>query len=69
MAQIGADGGALGIPAFRTTQKKQEAQTRQTTSGSSGEESDDDDLEGDTGTNENRGPTDAKRVRRYLLIY
>ncbi|KAF9682951.1 hypothetical protein SADUNF_Sadunf05G0161600 [Salix dunnii] len=64
MAQIGADGGALGIPAFPTTQKKQEAQTRQTTSGSSGEDSDDDDLEGDTGTNENRGHTDAKRVRR-----
>ncbi|KAG5246276.1 light-inducible protein [Salix suchowensis] len=64
MAQIGADGGSLGIPAFPITQKKQEAQTRQTTSGSSGEDSDDDDLEGDTGTNENRGPTDAKRVRR-----
>ncbi|KAJ6412250.1 hypothetical protein OIU84_005332 [Salix udensis] len=64
MAQIGVDGGSLGIPAFPITQKKQEAQTRQTTSGSSGEDSDDDDLEGDTGTNENRGPTDAKRVRR-----
>ncbi|KAJ6931221.1 hypothetical protein NC652_014653 [Populus alba x Populus x berolinensis] len=50
------------IPALPTAQKKQEVQTRQTTSGSSREDSDDDDLEGDTGTNENRDPTDAKRV-------
>ncbi|KAF9686902.1 hypothetical protein SADUNF_Sadunf02G0038100 [Salix dunnii] len=59
-----SDGGSPGIPALPTTMRKQEVQARQTTSGSSREDSDDDDLEGDTGTNENMDPADAKRVRR-----
>ncbi|WCJ21620.1 bZIP transcription factor family protein [Euphorbia peplus] len=58
------DGGSVNIPALSPIQRVQDTSVRQTTSGSSREDSDDDDLDGDTETNEQLGPSDVKRARR-----
>ncbi|KAJ8899516.1 hypothetical protein K2173_018490 [Erythroxylum novogranatense] len=58
------NGESVKIQTLHVMQKHEETQVRQTTSGSSKEDSEDDDLEGDTGTNEDMDPVDAKRARR-----
>ncbi|XP_065861043.1 light-inducible protein CPRF2-like isoform X2 [Euphorbia lathyris] len=63
-SQSEVDGGSVSIPALSPMLRIQEVSVRQTTSGSSREDSDDDDLEGDTETNEQLGPSDEKRARR-----
>lgn len=56
-----------GVPALSTMQNSV-VQAKPATSSSSREQSDDDDeLEGEAETNENAGPTDIKRVRRYVV--
>lgn len=55
-------------PLLPALQKKSAIQVKSTTSGSSRDHSDDDDeLEGETETTRNGDPSDAKRVRRYLV--
>lgn len=60
----GADNGSYGIPALPSTQRDSGVQVKQTTSESSRDDSDDDELEGDTGTTENRDPAEVRRARR-----
>lgn len=60
---------ATGTPLLPALQKKSAIQVKSTTSGSSRDHSDDDDeLEGETETTRNGDPSDAKRVRRYLVL-
>lgn len=59
---------ATATPLLPALQKKSAIQVKSTTSGSSRDHSDDDDeLEGETETTRNGDPSDAKRVRRYLV--
>ncbi|KAI6684247.1 hypothetical protein NL676_030160 [Syzygium grande] len=59
-----ADNGSFGIPALPSIQRDSGVQVKQTTSESSREDSDDDELEGDTGTTENKDPAEVRRARR-----
>lgn len=60
-----AGSGHGGVSALSAMQNSV-TQGRPATSSSSREQSDDDDeLEGEAETNENAGPTDVKRMRRY----
>lgn len=65
-AQDKGAGGPVGLPSLPTMQKIPGIQVRPTTSGSSRDLSDDDEVEGETETNDNMDPADAKRVRRML---
>lgn len=60
-------GGPIGVSPLPAISKKSGAQLKSTTSGSSVEQSDDDEAEGEN--EENQGPTDAKRMRRYSAEY
>ncbi|KAL6007307.1 hypothetical protein ACLOJK_032804 [Asimina triloba] len=62
-SQTPGKGPVCGFPAG---QKNSGVPAKPTTSGSSREQSDDDDVEVETATTEDRGPADAKRVRRML---
>ncbi|KAL7126326.1 hypothetical protein ABFS83_14G178700 [Erythranthe nasuta] len=61
-------GGAVGgvPPPVPAISRKSAVQVRSTTSGSSRDQSDDDEADGETDTNQNKDPTDAKRTRRML---
>ncbi|KAL8028769.1 hypothetical protein ABFX02_14G182400 [Erythranthe guttata] len=59
-------GGAVGVPPVPAISRKSAVQVRSTTSGSSRDQSDDDEADGETDTNQNKDPTDAKRTRRML---
>lgn len=67
-AQDKGAGGPVGLPSLPTMQKIPGIQVRPTTSGSSRDLSDDDEVEGETETNDNMDPADAKRVRRLQII-
>ncbi|XP_048137200.1 light-inducible protein CPRF2 isoform X2 [Rhodamnia argentea] len=58
------DNGSYGIPALPSIQRDSGVQVKQTTSESSRDDSDDDELEGDTGTTENKDPAAVRRARR-----
>ncbi|WCJ43886.1 Basic-leucine zipper (bZIP) transcription factor family protein [Euphorbia peplus] len=57
---------AVSIPSLSGVQKKNGVPVKSITSGSSREQSEDDENEGETEMTGNRGPADAKRVRRML---
>ncbi|KAK4424728.1 Light-inducible protein CP [Sesamum alatum] len=59
-------GGPASIPTLPAIPRRSVAQVRSTTSGSSPEQSDDEEAEGETETNQNMDPADAKRMRRML---